>query len=71
MSSGSTITSLTWALPTTTTLGKIFYLHSKSAITTLTVTGTSFIDTAVTTMIAGQTIGFETIDGSGNYIRMQ
>ena len=71
MSSGSTIVSLTWALPTSTTLGKIFYLHSKSAITTLTVTGGSFIDAAVVTMTAGQTIGFETIDGGGNYIRLQ
>ena len=71
LNSGSTIISLTWALPTTTTLGKIFYLHSKSAITTLTITGTSFIDTPVTVMSAGQTIGFETIDGGGNYIRLQ
>lgn len=71
LNSGSTIGSLTWALPTTTTLGKIFYLHSKSAITTLTITGTSFIDTPVTVMSAGQTIGFETIDGGGNYIRLQ
>jgi len=71
MNSGSTIVSMTWALPTSTTLGKIFYLHSKSAITTLTITGGSFIDTAVVAMTAGQTIGFETIDGAGTYIRMQ
>lgn len=71
MSSGSTIVSMTWALPTSTTLGKVFYLHSKSAITTLTITGGSFIDAAVIAMTAGQTIGFQTIDASGQYLRLQ
>jgi hypothetical protein len=71
LNSGSTITSITVALPTSTVAGRIFYIHSKSAVTTLTLTGGSFIDTAVTTMTAGQTLGFQTVDAAGTYMRMQ
>ena len=71
MSNGSTITSMTLALPTVGPAGQIFRLHSKSAVTTLTVTGTSFADTAVTTLTAGQTIGYQAYDGAGAYIRIE
>lgn len=71
LSSGSTIVSLTHALPTTTVLGRVWYLHSKSAVTTLTVTGGAFIDAAVVTMTAGQTIGYQATDAAGTYMRIQ
>lgn len=71
LSSGSTIGSITIALPTTTIAGRAFYIHSKSAVTTLAVTGGSFIDAAVTAMSAGQTLGYQTTDTAGTYLRLQ
>lgn len=72
LSSGSTITSITIALPSSTTLvGQIYRIHSKSIVTTLTVTGGSFADAAVITMTAGQTIAYQVQGTSGAYIRIQ
>lgn len=71
LNSGSTITTITLALPTTTIVGRTWFLHPKSAITTLAVTGGAFVDAAVTSMTAGQTIGYQAVDTAGTYIRMQ
>lgn len=71
LSNSSTISSITIALPTTTIIGQIFRIHSKAAVTTLSVTGTSFADSAVTSLTAGQTIGYQAQNASGAYIRIQ
>jgi len=71
LSNSSTISSITIALPTTTITGQTFRIHSKSAVTTLSITGTSFADSAVTSLTAGQTIGYQAQNASGAYIRIQ
>ena len=71
LSSGSTISSLTIALPSQTRAGQTFEIHTKSAITTLTVTGTTFIDSAVTSMSAGGNLVYRAIDNVGTYLRKQ
>ena len=72
LSSSTGIATITWALPASTTIaGRAYYLHTKSAITNLTVTGGSFIDTAVTTLTNGATLGFQGTDTAGTYIRLQ
>jgi hypothetical protein len=70
-SSDSTVTSVTVVLPTTTVKGQIYRIHSKSAVTTLSLTGTSFADAVVTSLTAGQTIAYQAYDGAGAYIRIQ
>ena len=72
LSSGSTITSITIALPSSSTLvGQIYRIHTKSIVTTLSVTGGSFVDAAVITLTAGQTIAYQAQSTSGAYIRIQ
>lgn len=72
LSSGTTITSLTVSLPSSSTvIGQIYRIHSKSAITTLAVTGGSFADAAVTNLTDGQTIAYQAQSTSGAYIRIQ
>ena len=72
LSSGSTITSITIALPSSSTLvGQIYRVHTKSIVTTLSVTGGSFVDAAVITLTAGQTIAYQAQSTSGAYIRIQ
>ena len=71
LSNGSTITSITIALPTTTVIGQTYTLHSRSIVTTLRVTGGSFSDAAVTSLIAGQTIKYQATSTGGAYIRVQ
>ena len=72
LSSGSTITSITIALPSSSTLvGQIYRVHTKSIVTTLSVTGGSFADAAVITLTAGQTIAYQAQSTSGAYIRIQ
>jgi len=72
LSSGSTIASITIALPSTGTLvGQIYRIHTKSIVTTLSVTGGSFADTAVVALTAGQTIAYQAQSTSGAYIRIQ
>jgi len=72
LSSGSTIASITIALPSSGTLvGQIYRIHTKSSVTTLSVTGGSFADTAVVTLTAGQTIAYQAQSTSGAYIRIQ
>lgn len=72
LSSGSTIASITIALPSSGTLvGQIYRIHTKSIVTTLSVTGGSFADTAVVALTAGQTIAYQAQSTSGAYIRIQ
>ena len=71
LSSGSTITSITVALPSSTSVGQTFRIHSKSIVTTLTVSGGSYLDSAVTSLIAGQTIMYQATTTGGAYIRIQ
>ena len=72
LSSSSTILSITVALPSSsTTIGQIYRIHSKSAVTTLSVTAGSLADAAVTTLTAGQTIGYQAFNTSGGFIRIQ
>ena len=71
MNSATPIATLTVALPASSTIGGRFnYIHTKSTITNLTVTGGSFADTAITTLTNGGTLIYEVIDGSGTYIRL-
>jgi hypothetical protein len=69
LSSASTITAITIALPTVTVPGQIFRIHSKSIVTTLTVTGGAFVDAAVVALTAGQTVAYQAVDAVGTYIR--
>jgi hypothetical protein len=72
LSSGSTIASVTIALPSSGTLvGQIYRIHTKSIVTSLSVTGGSFADTAVVALTAGQTIAYQAQSTSGAYIRIQ
>ncbi|HEY1663130.1 MAG TPA: VCBS repeat-containing protein [Verrucomicrobiae bacterium] len=71
LSNASTITSITIALPTSTVVGQTFLIHTKSAITSLSVTGGSFADTAVTSMAVGQTVIYEAVTTTGTYIRLE
>jgi len=71
LSSGSTITSITVALPSSTSVGQTFRIHSKSIVTALTVSGGSYLDSAVTSLIAGQTIAYQATTTGGAYIRIQ
>jgi len=68
----STIASITIALPSSGTVaGQIYRIHTKSSVTTLSVTGGSFLDTAVVTLTAGQTIAYQATTTTGTYIRIQ
>jgi len=71
LSSGSTITSITVALPSSTSVGQTFCIHSKSIVTAITVSGGSYLDSAVTSLIAGQTIKYQATTTGGAYIRIQ
>jgi len=71
LSSGSPISSITIALPAITIIGQTFLIHSKSAVTSLTVTGGSFVDPPVTSMAAGQTVIYQAVAATGTYIRLQ
>ncbi|HEY3762403.1 MAG TPA: VCBS repeat-containing protein [Verrucomicrobiae bacterium] len=71
LSNASTIPSLTIALPTSTVVGQTFLIHTKSAVTALTVTGGSFVDAAVTSLTAGQTVIYEAVTTTGMYIRLE
>lgn len=71
MSSSVGIATLTIALPSSSTTGGRFnYIHTKSAITNLTVTGGAFVDPAITTLTNGGTLIYEVIDTAGTYIRL-
>ncbi|HVU27931.1 MAG TPA: hypothetical protein VHG71_09375 [Verrucomicrobiae bacterium] len=72
LSSPSTISSITIALPSSDTVnGQVFKIHSQSAVSSMNVTGGSFADAAVTSMTAGQTISYQAVDESGTYIRIR
>jgi len=68
----STIASITIALPSSGTVaGQIYRIHTKSSVTTLSVTGGSFADAAVVTLTAGQTIAYQATTTTGTYIRIE
>jgi hypothetical protein len=72
LAAGSTIASITIALPSSGTLvGQIYRIHTKSIVTTLSVTGGFFVDAAVVALTAGQTIAYQAQSTSGAYIRIQ
>ncbi|HVU08765.1 MAG TPA: hypothetical protein VHG89_09505 [Verrucomicrobiae bacterium] len=72
LNSDSTIPSITIALPTSTIAGvQKFFVHSKSPVSSLSVTGGSFDDSPVNSLYAGQTIGYQAVDESGTYIRIR
>ncbi|MGH8024350.1 MAG: FG-GAP repeat domain-containing protein, partial [Limisphaerales bacterium] len=68
LSSVLTIASITIALPTSTVVGQEFLIHTKSSVSSLTVTGGSFVDAPVTRMTVGQTVIYQAVDTTGTYI---
>ena len=71
LSSASTITSITAALPTVTLVGQMVRLMSKSAITTLTISGTVAAGATLTSMTAGQCAVYQATNTTGTFIRIQ
>jgi hypothetical protein len=71
LSASSTITSLTISRPTTTRIGQIFRLVTKSAITTLTTSGgTTATANDPTSLSAGGSPAWQAITTTGSYIRL-
>ena len=70
-SNSSTITSITVVLPTMTKVGQICRIHSKSAITTLTLTGTLTDGATLTTLAALGTAAFQATNTTGTFIKIQ
>lgn len=71
LSSASTILSITIPLPTTTRSGQIFRMVSKSAVTTLVISGGSIVSgTNPSTLMAGGSVAFQAINTTGSCIRL-
>ena len=71
LTSVTTITSQAVIRPTTTRKGQILRLVSKSAVTTLTISGGATVSGSnPTTLLAGGSIAWQAIDTTGDYIRL-
>lgn len=66
----STLSTLTLALPTTTSVGQVCRYITNGIVTTLTLTGTVVIGAAVTSLSALQTISFQAINTTGSFVRL-
>ena len=67
----STITLLTVVLPTTTKIGQICRIHTRSAISTLSLLGTLTDGATLTTLPALGTAAFQATNTTGTFIRIQ
>lgn len=68
--SGTTISAVTLTLPSTSAIGQIVRYVSKSAVTTLTVSGTVTVGATITSLTTNQTIAYQAINTTGSYIRI-
>lgn len=68
--SGTTISALTLTLPSVSAVGQVVRYVSKSAVTTLTVSGTVTVGAAITSLSANQSIAYQAINNTGSYIRV-